>query len=63
LPFFLERYRQAYELEMEDFIRALKGENTRLADGGDGLKALILADAAARSWQSGQPVLPNLMEC
>lgn len=58
LPFFLERYRQAYQLEMEDFIRALKGESTRLADGEDGLRALILADAAERSRHSGQPVLP-----
>jgi myo-inositol 2-dehydrogenase/D-chiro-inositol 1-dehydrogenase len=59
LPFFLERYRQAYQLEMEDFIRALTGENTNLADGGDGLKALILADAAERSRHSGQPVFPS----
>ena len=54
LPFFLERYREAYRLEMNDFIRALKGEETSLADGDDGLRALILADAAERSRQSGK---------
>jgi predicted dehydrogenase len=43
---------------MDDFIRAIIGENTSLADGGDGLKALILADAAERSRHSGRPVLP-----
>jgi myo-inositol 2-dehydrogenase/D-chiro-inositol 1-dehydrogenase len=56
LPFFLERYRRAYQLEMEDFLRALNGETTNLSDGHDGLKALILADAAERSRQSKQAV-------
>ncbi|HEX5766315.1 MAG TPA: inositol 2-dehydrogenase [Woeseiaceae bacterium] len=58
LPFFLERYREAYRLEMDDFIRALKGEETSLADGNDGLRALILADAAERSRQSGKAERP-----
>jgi myo-inositol 2-dehydrogenase / D-chiro-inositol 1-dehydrogenase len=58
LPFFLERYRDAYRLEMDDFIRALQGEQTGLADGNDGLRALILADAAERSRQTGQAVQP-----
>src|SRR5690606_7350863 len=56
LPFFLERYREAYRLEMEDFIRALKGERSTLADGTDGLRALILADAAERSRQTRQAI-------
>jgi len=58
LPFFLERYRQAYQLEMDDFVRALRGEKTGLADGDDGLKALILAGAAERSRQTGRAVKP-----
>jgi myo-inositol 2-dehydrogenase / D-chiro-inositol 1-dehydrogenase len=49
LPFFLERYRSAYRLEMDDFLRALKGETHDLAGGEDGLRALLLADAAERS--------------
>lgn len=56
LPFFLERYREAYRLEMDDFIRALKGEPSALADGTDGLRALILADAAERSRQTRQAI-------
>jgi predicted dehydrogenase len=32
------------------------GEDTSLADGEDGLKALILADAAERSRQTGRRV-------
>ena len=49
LPFFLERYRSAYRLEMDDFLRALGGEAHDLAGGEDGLRALLLADAAERS--------------
>ncbi|MGH8222262.1 MAG: inositol 2-dehydrogenase [Woeseiaceae bacterium] len=49
LPFFLERYRSAYRLELDAFLRALRGESHDLADGGDGLKALLLAEAAERS--------------
>ncbi|HWM28047.1 MAG TPA: inositol 2-dehydrogenase [Woeseiaceae bacterium] len=56
LPFFLERYRQAYQLEIEDFIGALQGRANSLARGADGLSALILADAAERSRQSGQAI-------
>lgn len=58
LPFFLERYRDAYRLEMDDFVGALRGEPNRLADGEDGLRALILAEAAERSRQTGQAVRP-----
>src|SRR5690606_38049737 len=56
LPFFLERYRVAYALEVEDFVRALKGEEHDLADGTDGLRALLLADAAERSRHAGRAV-------
>lgn len=56
LPFFLERYEKAYRLEMDDFLRAVRGEPNGLASGDDGLKALLLADAADRSWRTGQRV-------
>lgn len=49
LPFFLERYAEAYRLELEDFIRALNGREHQLADAGDGVRALELAEAADRS--------------
>jgi len=62
LPFFLERYGLAYRLEMEDFVGALRGEPSRLANGEDGLRALLLADAAERSRQTGQAVQPAMME-
>jgi myo-inositol 2-dehydrogenase/D-chiro-inositol 1-dehydrogenase len=52
LPFFLERYRSAYRLQMDDFVRALQGGAHDLADGRDGLMALLLAEGAERSRRS-----------
>ena len=56
LPFFLERYAAAYRLELEDFIAALEKKPVELANGEDGRRALMLADAAGRSLASGAPV-------
>jgi myo-inositol 2-dehydrogenase/D-chiro-inositol 1-dehydrogenase len=54
--FFLERYGAAYLAEMRAFVDAVR--TGKPADPGirDGLQAQILADAAARSLESGQPV-------
>ena len=59
LPFFLERYAEAYVRELDDFIRALSGEPASLATADDGLRALLLADAAERSAASGRAVAPE----
>jgi myo-inositol 2-dehydrogenase/D-chiro-inositol 1-dehydrogenase len=56
LPFFLERYADAYRLELDDFINALSDKRVELATGHDGLRALMLADAAQRSLNTGTPV-------
>ncbi|HKU14871.1 MAG TPA: inositol 2-dehydrogenase [Steroidobacteraceae bacterium] len=56
LPFFLERYADAYRLELHDFINALDEQRVELATGDDGWRALLLADAAQRSLTSGAPV-------
>jgi myo-inositol 2-dehydrogenase/D-chiro-inositol 1-dehydrogenase len=56
LPFFLERYRDAYRLEIDDFIRAVEGEAHTLADARDGVNALLLAEAAERSRREQRPV-------
>lgn len=54
--FFLERYEAAYLSEMRSFLAVARGEAQ--ADPGieDGLRAQILADAAAQSLASGLPV-------
>lgn len=56
LPFFLERYADAYRLQLERFIRAASGENVSMPGGADGLLALRLADAAQNSHKTGQAV-------
>jgi len=56
LPFFLERYADAYRLQLEKFLQTLGGESMDLPDGDDGLKALQIADAAQQSHELGKPV-------
>lgn len=54
--FFLERYEAAYLAEMQHFVTAIH-DGTPLSPGiTDGLRAQMLADAATRSWETGQPV-------
>lgn len=57
LPFFLERYAAAYVNELEEFVKALRGEPAMIATGEDGLRALLLADAAQRSLETKAPVM------
>ena len=56
LHFFIERYREAYVLELDDFIDAL--ENGRPCDPGfeAGRRALLLANAAYESAATGRIV-------
>jgi myo-inositol 2-dehydrogenase / D-chiro-inositol 1-dehydrogenase len=56
LPFFLERYAAAYRAELDAFISAVTSGEPPKPDGPDGLKALLLADAAAESAKAGQSV-------
>lgn len=56
LPFFLERYADAYRLQLEKFLRKLCGEGIDMPNGDDGLKALEMADAAQLSHERGAPV-------
>src|SRR5207237_8696727 len=56
LPFFLERYAAAYRAELDVFIAAVEAGRVPKPDGEDGLKALLLADAATRSAGSGETV-------
>jgi len=56
LFFFLERYAQSYRDEWDYFVRVLKGEEPPAPSGEDGRKALLLAEAAYRSLQTGQRI-------
>jgi len=54
--FFLERYRAAYAVEMAHFFSAIQAGSALRTTIEDGVAALVLADAATRSWQEGVPV-------
>ena len=56
LNFFLERYEAAYRTELDAFVSAVKAGTKPRPDGEDGLKALLLADAAYRSWKTKERV-------
>lgn len=57
LPFFLERYEAAYRAELDAFVTAVLDRVPAGPTGEDGLRALLLADAATESARSGRPVL------
>ncbi len=54
--FFMERYAEAYRSEMQHFLLVLQGKASPLTNGDDGRQALLLADAALKSLETGQPV-------
>jgi myo-inositol 2-dehydrogenase / D-chiro-inositol 1-dehydrogenase len=56
LPFFLERYAAAYRAELAAFVKAARGEGPARPDGEDGLRALVLADAALEAAKTGRTV-------
>ena len=56
MNFFLERYAEAYRLELAHFIDAVRNGTQPSPSIYDGLRAQVLADAATQSWQSGKPV-------
>jgi myo-inositol 2-dehydrogenase/D-chiro-inositol 1-dehydrogenase len=53
LPFFLERYAEAYRRELQALVDALDGKPCHLTTGQESLLSLAMADAANRSLGSG----------
>jgi myo-inositol 2-dehydrogenase/D-chiro-inositol 1-dehydrogenase len=56
LDFFMTRYTAAYAAEIEAFVAGLRDGKPLVPSGADGLAALALADAAARSVAEGRKV-------
>jgi myo-inositol 2-dehydrogenase / D-chiro-inositol 1-dehydrogenase len=56
LPFFLERYAASYRAELDTFIAAVTHGAPPLPNGDDGLRALLLADAATESARTGATI-------
>lgn len=54
--FFLQRYMDSYLLELAEFIKKVRGEASSSPDFEDGRSALVLANAALESAQSGKTV-------
>jgi myo-inositol 2-dehydrogenase/D-chiro-inositol 1-dehydrogenase len=54
LPFFLERYAEAYRRELDHFIAAVSSGAAPLVGAKEGIRALALADAAAESASSSR---------
>lgn len=56
LYFFIERYRAAYEEEIRDFIEQVTRGQPPKVTFEDGRRALILSEAALKSYETNQPV-------
>jgi myo-inositol 2-dehydrogenase/D-chiro-inositol 1-dehydrogenase len=56
LHFFLERYADAYRIELNTFLDAVANKTLMPVGAEDGRQALVLADAAFESLRSGGPV-------
>lgn len=54
VDFFMTRYTQAYTAEIQAFVNAIRSDQAPPTTGQDGLMALVLAEAASRSVQSGR---------
>jgi myo-inositol 2-dehydrogenase/D-chiro-inositol 1-dehydrogenase len=54
--FFMERYAQAYAIELTQFVKAVESGKAMPVSGYDGVAALYLAERAVESFASGQCV-------
>ncbi|RZT66477.1 myo-inositol 2-dehydrogenase/D-chiro-inositol 1-dehydrogenase [Microcella alkaliphila] len=54
--FFVERYVDAYRLELIEFLKAVRGENSTSPSFEDGRAALVLANAAEEAARTGASV-------
>lgn len=56
LFFFLERYMQAYAQEISEFIDAIVNDTEVPVNADDGLKAVLIGEAATKSLKANRPV-------
>ena len=56
LNFFMDRYKESYLDEMNAFISALQNNTAMPVSGDDGLKAMIIAEAANNSLMENRPI-------
>lgn len=53
---FADRFRDAYAAELSTFLDVAAGRADNPCDGAEALEALLVAEAADRSWREGRPV-------
>jgi predicted dehydrogenase len=56
VPYFMERFAQAYTAQLQDFARNVLQQRPATLTIDDGLEAIRIAVAALRSHESGRPV-------
>lgn len=56
LPFFVERYAEAYSAEVGHFIDCISSGTAPITSFADGVEALRIANAAQQSFETGKPV-------
>jgi len=56
LHFFLERYQESYNNEMQSFVNALNTDGEMPVGGQDGLKSILIGLAARKSVEENRPI-------
>lgn len=56
LNFFIDRYATSYLIEMQDFVAALVHSKSMPVQGEDGIRAIVLAEAAYASLRERRPI-------
>ena len=56
LYFFLERYEQSFKTELECFADSIEKDKPTIVNEVDGLNAVLIAQAAKKSYETGLPV-------
>ena len=59
LYFFIERYKEAFSLQLKSFIKSIKQNSTTDVGFEDGFKALVIADAAYKSLKERKSISIN----
>ena len=59
LYFFIERYQEAFSLQLKSFIRSVKQNSSTDVGFEDGYKALVIAEAAYKSLEERKSISIN----
>ena len=57
--FFIERYKDAYQIQLDQFIKSIRNKKNTLVTFEDGKNALILANSATKSVKSNKVIKPK----